>query len=108
MSQKEQIILRIKEDISITVELVDKYRNLTKPITPKNAIGRVSRMDAINNKAANIVALRNTKLKLNNLTIALSKVDDQDIGNCIKCCKPIPLGRMLLMPHSITCVNCSA
>lgn len=107
MSQKEQIIIRIKEQVSITSKLVNKYKELTKPISPENAIGRVSRMDAINNKAINLVALRNAEIKLNNLKVALSKVDDIDFGICFKCNKIIPLGRLLLMPHSITCVNCS-
>lgn len=107
MSQKEKIISRIKEEVSKTTELVNKYRKLTKPISPENAIGRVSRMDAINNKAVNLVALRNAEIKLNNLNIALSKVDDKDFGTCAKCWKPIPLERILLMPQTITCVNCS-
>ena len=49
-SEKENILLRIKEEIVVTEEKVKKYRELTQPISPENAIGRVSRMDAINNQ----------------------------------------------------------
>ena len=107
MSQKKQIVARIKEEIISTSNLVEKYLDLTKPIAPENAIGRVSRMDAINNKSVNLVALRNAEIKLNNLKVALSKVDDVDFGTCFKCKKIIPLGILMLMPQSITCVNCS-
>ena len=31
------------------IELIKEYKELTKPIAPENAIGRISRMDAINN-----------------------------------------------------------
>lgn len=98
---------RIEEEISSTRVMVAKYRDLTKPIAPENAIGRVSRMDAINNKSVNEAALRKAETKLKNLEIALSKIDDSDFGICIRCKNEIPLGRILLMPHAVTCVHCA-
>ena len=98
---------RIEEEISSTVKLIGKYKELTKPIAPENAIGRVSRMDAINNKSVNELALKNAEIKLNNLKVALTKLEDTDFGVCIRCHKPIPMGRILLMPQAVTCVNCS-
>ncbi len=107
MEEKEQIKKRIEEEILSTTKSVEQYRELTKPIAPENAIGRVSRMDAINNKSVNQAALNTAEIKLNNLIIALSKIDDSDFGICIRCNNPIPLGRILLMPQAITCVNCA-
>ena len=107
MQQKEEIKARIEEELIITSKKVEEYRELTKPISPENAIGRVSRMDAINNKSINDVALQQAELKLNNLKVALSKIDDADFGICRKCNQMIPIGRLLLMPQVITCVNCS-
>ncbi|MEP2935661.1 MAG: TraR/DksA C4-type zinc finger protein [Gilvibacter sp.] len=105
---KTQIKSRILEEIEATQDLVDKYKVLTKPIAPENAIGRVSRMDAINNKSVNEAALRKAQNKLNNLQVALTKIDDSDFGQCVKCRKMIPIGRILLMPQAITCVNCTS
>ena len=107
MTEKEQIKKRILEEIENTELLVSKYRELTKPIAPENAIGRVSRMDAINNKSVNDAALKKADLKLKNLKVALTKIDDVDFGICIRCKNEIPLGRILLMPQAITCVNCA-
>ncbi|MCW5520810.1 TraR/DksA C4-type zinc finger protein [Aureitalea sp. L0-47] len=104
---KEEIKKRIREEIIDTVALVNKYRDLTKPIAPENAIGRVSRMDAINNKSVNEAALRKAETKLTNLEVALTKVDDPDFGICIRCKNQIPLGRIMLLPHTVTCVNCA-
>ena len=59
MEQKKQIKQRLEEEIKSTNLLVNRYRDLTKPIAPENAIGRVSRMDAINNKSVNQLALTN-------------------------------------------------
>ncbi len=107
MNHKEQIKNRITEEIQNTLQSIEKYKELTKPIAPENAIGRISRMDAINNKSINQAALTNAEIKLNNLKVALSKIDDIDFGICLRCKKPIPLGRILLMPQAVTCVNCS-
>ena len=102
-----EIKKRIEEEILATQVLVDKYKELTKPIAPENAIGRVSRMDAINNKSVNEAALRKATLKLKNLEVALTKLEDPDFGKCIRCNNDIPLGRILLLPHAVTCVNCA-
>ena len=107
MEEKKQIKQRIVEELASTKLLVEKYRELTKPIAPENAIGRVSRMDAINNKSVNEAALKKAELKLNNLKVALSRIDDSDFGICVRCKNPIPLGRILLLPQAITCVNCA-
>ncbi|MEL6812945.1 MAG: TraR/DksA C4-type zinc finger protein [Bacteroidota bacterium] len=104
---KEDIKSRMEEDIVATQGLVKKYQELTKPIAPENAIGRVSRMDAINNKSVNEAALRKAEQKLKNLEIALTKIDDTNFGICIRCHNPIPVGRILLMPQAITCVHCA-
>jgi len=104
---KEQITIRIKEEIRNTEESVAKFRELTKPIAPENAIGRVSRMDAINNKSVNEVALQKAELKLKNLHVALSKIDDPDFGSCLRCKNPIPIERIMLLPQAIFCVKCA-
>ncbi|MCZ6595898.1 MAG: TraR/DksA C4-type zinc finger protein [Bacteroidetes bacterium] len=105
--EKFQIRKRITKEIISTEKMVVKYQELTKPIAPENAIGRVSRMDAINNKSINDLALKNAELKLINLRVALSRIDDTDFGICIRCQNPIPIGRILLIPQAITCVNCT-
>lgn len=98
---------QIDQEIEKTSLLVANYRELTKPIPPENAIGRISRMDAINNKTVNEAALKKAEQKLNNLKIALSNINDPDFGQCSKCNMPIPIGRIRLMPHSRFCVNCA-
>ena len=46
----------IKKSIKETQKDFSNLKELTKPISPENAIGRVSRMDAINNKSVNEAA----------------------------------------------------
>jgi DnaK suppressor protein len=102
------ILKIIEEEISKTETSIEHYKELTKPIAPENAIGRVSRMDAINNKSVNDAALNKAEQKLSNLKVALSNINDPDFGVCFKCKNNIPIGRILLMPHTRFCVQCAS
>ncbi|MDG1901041.1 MAG: TraR/DksA C4-type zinc finger protein [Bacteroidales bacterium] len=102
-SQVEEYLFREKEKLNQRViELVE----LTKPIEPDDAIGRVSRMDAIVNKAINQEALKKVRDRLNKVNISLERINDDDFGTCIRCKKAIPIQRLLLMPGSL-CIACA-
>lgn len=105
--EREKIRKGITEKIKTLKTDIKELSELTKPIPPENAIGRVSRMDAINNKSVNEAALRNSKNKLAMLEYALSQIDQENFGKCLRCGKDIPMGRILLMPESRKCTICS-
>jgi RNA polymerase-binding transcription factor len=102
-----EIVLKIKEEIKSTEKKILGLKNLTQPISPSDAIGRVSRMDAINNKSVNENSLRQAEAKLSNLKRVLDNVGTPDFGVCVKCKHQIPLGRILIRPQSLLCVNCA-
>ncbi len=104
---KEAVRQKIEEEIVKTRESVAELEEQAKPVSPENAIGRISRMDAINNKSVIEASLRQAKDKLLKLEKALSKVDEDKFGICVQCGNPIPIGRIMLMPHAIRCVNCA-
>jgi DnaK suppressor protein len=106
--QRNEVKQSIENSILTTQDTIASLKELTKPISPENAIGRVSRMDAINNKSVNEAALRNLTNKLALLKAALQRVNQQSFGLCISCNQPIPIQRILLMPQSNRCVNCAS
>lgn len=106
--EKSEIEKKILQEIEATERSIIELRDLTKPIAPDCAIGRVSRMDAINNKTINEQALRKAENKLKGLQITLQNIDSPDFGLCARCKNEIPLGRILLMPHSRFCVHCAS
>ncbi|MCF6183338.1 MAG: TraR/DksA C4-type zinc finger protein [Bacteroidales bacterium] len=107
MTDKNEIKEKIIIEIEITEKRISEYKELTKPIAPDCAVGRVSRMDAINNNSINQAALRKNEEKLKNLNYVLSKINDDDFGLCAKCKQEIPFQRLLIIPQSRFCVNCS-
>ena len=103
----DEIKQKITEEISKTEVVIKEYKELSKPIEPDCAIGRVSRMDAINNKSVVEASLRQSERKLRNLQRVLSQLGTDEFGICLKCKQPIPLGRILIRPESLFCVNCA-
>ena len=96
-----------ESDIASTEKKIKQYAELSQPIAPDNAIGRVSRMDAINNKGVMNAALIKAKERLEGLKRNLEKLGTNDFGICPKCKKKIPIERILLAPNSSFCVNCA-
>ena len=94
-------------EISKTEAHILEYKELTKPIAPENAIGRISRMDAINNKSVAEASLRNRRRKLAKLRVAYEKIGEEGYGICSTCKKIINPKRLLLMPESDKCVLCA-
>ena len=109
MTEEERNYLRahISQSLKTTAEEIADLAELTKPIPPENAIGRVSRMDAINNRSINEAALRKAREKLTKLKLASQKIDDPIFGQCTRCEAAIPIGRLMLMPQSNRCVRCA-
>lgn len=109
MNQEARTALKTK-----IIELISKYEldiiemeKMTQPIGPENAIGRVSRMDAINNKSVMEASLRSKSSKLNKLKMALTQVDKEGFGNCSRCNKEINPARLMYMPESTKCIHCA-
>ena len=106
--EKKNIENQIKEKIEKLEKEILTLKDLTKPIAPDCAIGRVSRMDAINNKSVNEATLRKKEVQLKALNETLLHLDDPNFGKCIRCGREIPLGRIMLMPESKKCVVCAS
>ena len=97
----------IQEKITIVKENIASYKLLTQPVSPDNAIGRISRMEAINSKSINDAAMARAKTTLSQLKRALIRVDLPDYGLCRECEEPIPLARLMILPEAEFCVRCA-
>lgn len=105
--EKVEIKQKVVDEIAKTEKLIEEYKELTKPVAPDVAIGRISRMDAINNRGVNEASLRHAEQKLQSLQRILSMYGSDDFGRCLKCKKMIPAGRILFRPESLYCINCA-
>jgi DnaK suppressor protein len=105
--EREELKEKILENMAKVDEEIRLLEDMTRPIAPENAVGRVSRMDVIGNKGVSESALRSVRKKLANLQIALRKVALPEFGVCNNCGKPIQPARLMYMPESTRCVACA-
>lgn len=104
---KTQLESHIRSRIDAVKADIESYTQLAKPVSPDNAIGRITRMEAINSKSINEAALNKSKQTLSNLEEALKLINDPDFGLCAECEEPIPFKRLMAMPESAFCVKCA-
>ncbi len=109
MNEKERSELKQKiiEEIKTQKHLIESFRETSKPVAPDNAIGRLTRMEAISSQGISEASLNSSKAKLAKLEKALEKIDFPEFGICARCSNSIPQGRIMLMPESVVCMNCA-
>ncbi len=107
ISQKALLADKIKEKLDALEEEIAYLKEETKPIAPENSIGRVSRMDAINNKSVAEESLRQNKSTQIRLQEALANIANPDFGLCQNCKEQIAFERLLFMPESRRCMHCA-
>ena len=109
MNEEERAELKQKiiEEISTQKHLIESFTETSKPVAPDDAIGRLTRMEAISSQGISEASLNSSKVKLEQLKKALEKIDLPEFGICIRCANSIPQGRIMLMPESAVCVACA-
>ena len=105
--EKEKLENHIKEKIEKLKKDIVSYKQLTRPIAPDNAIGRLTRMEAIGSKSINEATLNKSKQTLSKMERALRVINDPDFGLCRECEEPIPFARLMIVPESDLCVQCA-
>ena len=105
--EKEEIRKVISGKICELEKSVEIFKKLSKPVSPDNAIGRITRMEAISSKSINEASLAKSEQTLKTLNKNLEMIDDPDFGFCGHCQEPIPFKRLLIMPEAPFCVLCT-
>lgn len=106
-TNRQELEVKITKEIQETKKQIASLEELIKPVSPDNALGRLTRLDAIGSKSINEASLNKAKDRFNKLKYALANLDNPDFGICQNCEKPIPIARIMIMPESNLCVNCA-
>ena len=109
MTSKEldQLKKQINNIIS-ELQASDHYlEDVTQPIAPSVALGRLTRMEAIGEKSVNEARHAKVKQRLERLKNALQRMENGSYGICLRCSKEIPFGRLSAVPESLICIPCA-
>jgi len=86
--------------------LLASTREGTRPVALDEPIGRLTRMDAIQQQSMSAANRRQTDLRLRLVEQALQLVERGEYGSCRRCKGPIGYVRLCARPESPFCVAC--
>ena len=72
-----------------------------------SSIGRLSRMDALQNQQMALELKRRQENQLLRIENAFKRLAKGQYGLCGKCKKPIEENRLEVFPYTVTCVRCA-
>ena len=76
-------------------------------VSPDNAIGRLSRLEALNDQGVRNTRIGAARRRLTALEATVARLEDEDYGACDGCGEDIPIARLELVPESRRCVDCA-
>lgn len=74
----------------------------------QQSVGRLSRMDALQNQAMAKAQQQRRDTQALRLTAALRRIQEDEFGYCDSCGEDIPLRRLELDPAAVQCVSCAS
>lgn len=97
----------IEQRIAKIESSFDYLAEETKAVEPSVSLGRLTRMEALNDKGVNEHVLAQSRQTLERLKNALTRIEKGTYGTCVRCGKEIPLARLQQVPEALICVPCS-
>ena len=97
-------LLALKDEIART--LTSSAESGEPVALDQTAVGRISRMDAMQVQAMAQANLRSLKLRLDLIGQALRLVEEDEYGTCRRCEEPIGYRRLKARPESPFCLSC--
>jgi DnaK suppressor protein len=96
--------------LGLIAELEESLRASADAAAPvvldQASVGRLSRMDALQQQAMAKATRRQTELRLTQCKVALSAFERDEYGLCRKCEEPIGYRRLCAKPEAPFCVSC--
>ena len=104
---KDKLKSILVAELKIAQENIVQLKKVLQPISPDNAIGRLSRMDALEMQSVNTTKFEHQQHRARQIELALNAIDlDEEFGVCLECGQTIDIERLKLMPESRYCVSC--
>lgn len=77
------------------------------PVSPDNAIGRLTRQDAMQAQQMALEIRRRNQARLQQVELAIQRTERGNYGICVRCEEEIPPARLRVRPEAQVCVRCA-
>jgi len=85
---------------------VDSSKEDIRPVQLDEPIGRLTRMDAMQQQKMAAANRRSAEARLRQVAAALLAIDDGEYGLCVRCEEPIGYARLKARPETRLCLTC--
>ena len=87
-------------------QLLQLSKSGSKPVSLEEPIGRLSRMDAMQQQELVKANRRQHEVRLQQVLAALRRIADETFGECRRCEEPIAPSRIEARPEAPFCLDC--
>jgi len=101
----QAILLSLRSELTAIVEGLSEG---TRPVEPDSAIGRISRVDAIQVQQMAQASMRMARRRLQQVAAALQRVAADAYGECAECGDDIGYPRLKARPEAPFCLACQS
>lgn len=102
-SELHRALLELREELQKQLE---DSTDGAKPISLDEPIGRLSRMDAMQQQSMVQANRRTARNRLTRIEAALHRYDGEAYGLCVECEEEIGYARLKAQPESPFCIGC--
>ena len=99
-----EILLELDSEIR---EYLDKSEDSAAAVAPDKSLGRLSRMEAMQDQQMVLELRRRKKRQLLEVGNAIKRIEEGNFGICIFCRKEISHERLEAFPEVQTCIICA-
>jgi DnaK suppressor protein len=103
LAKLKQLLLTLQKELEAVLAGMEAG---TQPVEPDSAIGRISRMDAMQIQQMAQANQRTARRRLNQVNSALLRWREDRYGECAECFDDIGFRRLQARPEAPFCVAC--
>ena len=104
-TQLREALLQLQQELTALLRPLGEAAEVVDLDQP---IGRLSRMDAIQQQHMSAANKQSTELRLKQIQQALNQMDEGEYGYCRKCDEPVGWRRLKARPEAAFCVRCQS
>jgi DnaK suppressor protein len=93
----------LRDELQVLLELSEES---TRPVDLEQPIGRISRMDAMQQQSMARATRDGHRSRLDQVKRALAALDEEEYGLCRRCEEPIGFKRLEARPETPFCIAC--
>lgn len=107
-AHREELRAIILEEIQSLEESLESLTAQSQTVAPDNALGRLTRMDAIVQQSTAEHLKSDAIQRMTQLRKRLEEIDSPEYGLCARCHEPIAIERLKAVPNAPLCIACAS